>query len=124
MKSARVKKFPRSRCTSDSANLFFRAMVKAAKINEKTFYYDLRVSKSLVDAWINGSRNDPFTQARKTVRVFLDKKCFDLLPAILMFIAGEENFDGAVMERVKQALAPEKTPQQLTKIRGEGGEVA
>lgn len=114
---------PPSRCADDET-LFFRAMIKAARIERKELAYDLRVSKTLVDGWFSGEKNNPFTQARRLVKVFLGKRCTDLLPAILIYIAGQDNFDGAVMERVKQALASEKKSQQLTKIRGEGGEVA
>jgi transcriptional regulator with XRE-family HTH domain len=88
----------------DEPNLFFRAMCKAAGITRKELVYDLRVSKALVDMWFTGDRNDPFKQARNAVAVFLGRRHADLLPAILIYIAGADVFDDVVLERVQQAL--------------------
>jgi hypothetical protein len=88
----------------DNSNLFFRAMCKAAHLTRKELVYDLRVSKTLVDGWMSGEKNDPFTQARNAVSVFLGAQRADLLPAILIYIAGGEEFDGAVLERISQLL--------------------
>jgi len=88
----------------DDPNLFFRSMCKAAGISRKELAYDLRISKSLVDMWFTGDRNDPLKQARNAVRVFLDKGRGDLLPAILIYVAGGEEFDGVVLERIAQLI--------------------
>jgi ribosome-binding protein aMBF1 (putative translation factor) len=53
-------------------NLFFRAMIKAAGISQKELQYDLRVSRTLVQLWMSGEKNDPFKQARRAVSVFLN----------------------------------------------------
>jgi transcriptional regulator with XRE-family HTH domain len=84
--------------------LFFRSMCKAAGISRKELAYDLRVSRALVDMWFTGDRNDPLKQARNAVRVFLDKDRADLLPAILIYVAGGEEFDGVVLERIAQLI--------------------
>lgn len=92
------------RCTQDES-LFFRAMIKAAGIVQKEMEYDLRVSHTLVNGWMNGTKKDPFTQARNAVKPFLAKGRKDLLPAILIYISGGENFDEVVLERIQQLLA-------------------
>jgi hypothetical protein len=92
----------RTTCAADTS-LFFRAMTKAADINRKQLVYELRVSKTLVDGWFSGARNDPFTQARRAVQMFKKRK--DLLAAILLYIAGDDSFDEVVLERVQQIFA-------------------
>ena len=92
-----------TRCTEDSS-LFFRAMTKAAGITQKELEYELRVSHTLVNGWFNGSKNDPFTQARRAVKPFIDKKRRDLLPAIVAYIIGCDEFDEVVLERIQQVL--------------------
>jgi hypothetical protein len=92
------------RCTQDES-LFFRAMIKAAGIVQKEMEYDLRVSHTLVNGWMNGTKKDPFTQARNAVKPFLNKGRKDLLPAILIYIAGGDNFDEVVLDRIQQIFA-------------------
>jgi len=90
---------PPSRCAEagDEVELFFSHVVKAAGVGRKELVYDLRVSKTLVDLWLSGEKNDPFTQARRAAAVFLRKGRADLIPAILLYVAGGEDFDGAVL---------------------------
>jgi hypothetical protein len=83
---------------------FFRTMCKAAEITKKELVYECRVSDTLVDGWFNGSKNDPFTQARKAVSPFMDRRRRDLLPAIVAYIIGVDNFDEVVLERIQQVL--------------------
>lgn len=83
---------------------FFRTMCKAAEITKKELVYECRVSDTLVDGWFNGSRNDPFTQARRAAKLFIDKKRRDLLPAIVAYIIGCDEFDEVVLERIQQVL--------------------
>ena len=78
-------------------------MTKAADINRKTIVCDLRVSKTLVDGWFTGARNDPFTQARRAVAMFKNRK--DLMAAIVMYVVGDDSFDEVVLERIQQLLA-------------------
>jgi hypothetical protein len=99
----RAPSTPPSRLVKDES-LFFRAMVKAAELTRKELIYDLRVSDTLVDGWMNGTKNDPFTQARKAVKPFIDKKRRDLLPAIVAYIIGVDNFDEVVLDRIERAL--------------------
>lgn len=76
---------------------FFRHLAKVAGITRKEIQYDLRVSKTLVDCWMEGSKHDPLRRARDTVAMFIRKGQAGLLPAILVYIAGGEEFDGAVL---------------------------
>lgn len=99
-----LKKCLPTRLASDSS-LFFRAMLKAADITQKEMTYELRVSRTLTDCWMNGTKNDPFTQARRAVKPFIDKKRRDLLAAIILYIVGNDNFDEVVQERVQQIFA-------------------
>ena len=74
---------------------FFAAITRAGGFSNKEIQYDLRVSATLVDLWKSGERTDPFTRAREAVESFRNKGRADLIPSILIFIAG--GFDGAVL---------------------------
>lgn len=74
---------------------FFDAITKAAGLTTKDIQYDLRVSDTLIKLWKNGERTDPLLRARQVVDMFRDKRRADLIPPILIFIAG--GFDGAVL---------------------------
>ena len=108
------KKCSPTRLASDSS-LFFRAMLKAADITQKEITYELRVSRTLTDGWMNGTKNDPFTQARRAVKPFIDKNRKDLLAAIILYIVGDDSFDEVVQERIQQMFA-----KPIPKIRDDG----
>jgi hypothetical protein len=97
------KKSTPSRVAPDTS-LFFRAMIKAADISQKEMTYELRVSKTLTDCWVNGTKNDPFTQERRAVAPFIARKRMDLLPAIVTYIIGVDNFDEVVLARIQEVL--------------------
>lgn len=74
--------------------LFWTHVSKVAGIGRKEWAYDLEVSKTLIDFYFSGERNNPFTQARKAAAVVAGKR-LDMLPVILCYVAGIEDFDKA-----------------------------
>jgi hypothetical protein len=74
---------------------FFSHIIKSAGITKKEIQFDLRVSQTLVDLWKSGERIDPLTRALECVEMFRRKGRADLVPTILIYIAGA--FDGRIL---------------------------
>ena len=95
---------------------FFAGITKAGGFSNKEIQYDYRVSATLVDLWKSGERTDPFTRAREGVESFRNKGRADLIPSILIFIAG--GFDGAVLSAEQfealKILTKAVKPQEAT----------
>jgi hypothetical protein len=79
------------------SGLFFRHLTKVAGITKKEWVYGLRVSDTLIDGYMNGSKRDPFTTARAAAKEIREKGRGDLLPVILLYVAGAEQFDGVIL---------------------------
>ena len=68
--------------------IFFHHIMKCAGLTRKEIQYDLRVSKTLVDGWLNGNKIDPLTRARDVVDRIRQEHRADLIPDVLAYIAG------------------------------------
>jgi len=62
--------------------------MKCAGLTRKEIQYDFRVSKTLVDGWLNGNKIDPLTRARDVVDRIRQEHRADLIPNVLAYIAG------------------------------------
>jgi hypothetical protein len=69
----------------------------AKQVGRKPFCFGLRVHKSLVDQWCSGDKRDPWTAAREAIDVVRAQRRHDLILPILVYIAGGEDFEGAVL---------------------------
>jgi hypothetical protein len=74
---------------------FFAHITKAAGLTNKELQFDMRVSATLIDLWKSGERIDPITRALEVCEMFRRKGRADLIPTILIYIAGA--FDGRVL---------------------------
>ncbi len=86
--------------------LFFGLMVRASGITRKELAHLFGWSKTYIDLLMNGEKNDPLEQARKLCAEFYRRGRGDLVPAILVYVAGGDDFDGRVL-----------TPEQVQAIR-------
>jgi len=68
--------------------IFFHHIMKCAGLTRKEIQYGLRVSKTLVDGWLNGNKIDPLTRARDVVERIRQERRADLIPQVLAYIAG------------------------------------
>jgi hypothetical protein len=74
---------------------FFEASVKAAGFTNKEVSFDLRISETFLKMCKRGERIDPFLRARRAVEMFRKRSRGDMIPSILIYIAG--GYDGAVL---------------------------
>lgn len=88
---------PANLVANHDGGLFFRHITKIAGITKKEWVFDLRVSDTMIDGYMNGRRRNPFSQARAAAAKVREKGRGDLIPVILMYVAGAEQFDGVVL---------------------------
>ena len=76
-------------------------MRTASGITRKELMFELGWSKTYIDGILNGEKNDPVEQARKFCLMLRKLKRTDLVAAVIVHIAGGDDFDGRVLTAVQ-----------------------
>lgn len=85
----------------DGQGPFMALMRTASGITRKELMFELGWSKTYIDGILNGEKNDPVEQARKFCLMLRKLKRTDLVAAVIVHIAGGDDFDGRVLTAVQ-----------------------
>lgn len=81
----------------DTGAPFLSLIRKAARITRKQLQFVFGWSKTYVDEILSGEKNDPLEQSRKLCAELRALNRADLVAAVVVYIAGGDDFDGRVL---------------------------
>jgi hypothetical protein len=85
----------------DGQPTFFAHIVKVAGITRKDLQAELHYSKTYVDLIMSGVKHDPVLRTRDFCAMLFRRKRTDLVIAVLVHVAGNDDFDGRVLTAVQ-----------------------